>query len=119
MLDKQENTNPFLITKRRGLIVWVYSLRQLKTLKRFGVIHYVSRKMKYVVIYLNEADVELAEKKINQLHFVRSVERSYRPDIDMNFAEKIGIKKAEVIEETVDLFDVEEANTEIVLAENV
>ena len=48
----------FVIQKRRGLIVWVYSLRQLKNLRRFGLIHFVSSKMKYVVLYVNEEDVE-------------------------------------------------------------
>ncbi|MCJ0588525.1 YlbG family protein, partial [Enterococcus cecorum] len=35
-----ENESAFEITKRRGIIVWVYSLRQLKSLKRFGLVHY-------------------------------------------------------------------------------
>jgi len=50
--------------KRRGLIVWVYSLRQLKNLRRFGFVHYVSRKMKYVVMYLNEEEYESKKTKI-------------------------------------------------------
>ena len=34
-------------------------------------------------------------EKINQLHFVRSVDKSYRPDIKNEFfAEKIGTKAA-------------------------
>ena len=41
-----DNTE-FVVQKRRGMIVWVYSLKQLKTLKRFGLIHFVSRKMMY------------------------------------------------------------------------
>ena len=53
-----EDKEPFTMQKRRGLIVWVYSLRQLKNLRRFGFVHYVSRKMKYVVMYLNEEEYE-------------------------------------------------------------
>ncbi|MHC5229677.1 YlbG family protein [Enterococcus sp. LJL99] len=105
------------VTKRRCLIVWVYSLKQLKTLKRYGLVHYVSRKMKYVVIYMNEEEIELSEAKISGLHFVRKVERSYRPDVEMNFAEKIGTKAA--YEPNEDGFEVEELNTKIRLAENV
>ena len=105
------------IKKRRCLIVWVYSLKQLKTLKRYGLVHYVSRKMKYVVIYMNEEEIETAEEKISGLHFVRRVERSYRPDVEMNFAEKIGTKAAYQLNE--DGFEVEELNTKIRLAENV
>lgn len=113
-----DTTANFELTKRRGLVVWVYSLRQLKNLKRFGLVHYVSRKMKYVVLYLNEDHFIETMDKIERLHFVRSVEASYRPDIEMNFADKIGTKAAyQVVED--DGFDVEEINTEIRLAENV
>lgn len=82
-----DNTE-FVMQKRRGIIVWVYSLKQLKTLKRFGLIHFVSRKMKYIVLYVNEEIVEETEEKLQGLHFVRQVERSYRPDIEMNFADR-------------------------------
>ncbi|WYJ88857.1 hypothetical protein A5888_000576 [Enterococcus sp. 9E7_DIV0242] len=107
-----------IIQKRRSIVVWVYSLKQLKTLKRHGFIQYVSRRMKYVVLYMNEENIETAEEKINSLHFVRKVERSYRPDVEMNFAEKIGTKAAyQYVEE--EGFEVEEINTQIRLAENV
>ncbi|MBM7688232.1 hypothetical protein BCR24_05960 [Enterococcus ureilyticus] len=108
----------FTIQKRRCLIVWVYSLKQLKTLKRYGLIHYVSRRMKYVVIYMDEEAIESSEAKINGLHFVRKVERSYRPDVEMNFAEKIGTKEAYQYEKE-EGFEVEELSTKIRLAENV
>ena len=109
-----DTTVNFELTQRRGLIVWVYSLRQLKNLKRLGFVHYVSRKMKYVVMYLNEENFEEAKERIERLHFVRSVEPSYRPDIEMNFAEKIGTKAAY----QADDFE-EEHSSEIRLAENV
>lgn len=73
------------VNERQGLIVWVYSLKHMKTLKRQGMIHYVSKKMKYVVLYVNRADIDAIEKKLNSFHFVRQVERSHRPEIDMNF----------------------------------
>lgn len=109
-----DKTN-FEITKRRGIIVWVYSLKQLKNLKKFGLLHYVSRRMKYVVLYLNEETFEQTQERIQKLHFVRRVEPSYRPDIEMNFAEKIGSKDA--IKD--DGFEIEELSTEIRLAENI
>ena len=114
---QEETKETFEIQKRRGLIVWVYSLRQLKNLRRFGFVHYVSRKMKYVVMYLNEEDYEMKKNKIEQFHFVRQVEPSYRPDVEMNFAEKIGTDAAYQVSD--DGFDVEEKNTTIRLAENV
>lgn len=73
------------INERQGIVVWVYSLKHMKTLKRQGLIHYVSKRMKYVVLYVNRSDIELIEKKLNSFHFVRKVERSYRPNIVMDF----------------------------------
>ena len=107
-----------IMQKRRGIIVWVYSLKQLKTLKRYGLVHFVSRKMKYVVLYVNEETVEEVEEKLQTLHFVRQVERSYRPDIEMNFADRIGTKAAYQVKDDDEL-DVVEANTKIRLAETV
>lgn len=112
-----DNTE-FIMQKRRGIIVWVYSLKQLKTLKRYGLVHFVSRKMKYVVLYVNEETVEEVEEKLQALHFVRQVERSYRPDIEMNFADRIGTKAAYQVKDDDEL-DVVEANTKIRLAETV
>lgn len=112
-----ENESAFEITTRRGIIVWVYSLRQLKSLKRFGLVHYISKKSKYVCLYVNEEKVEEVIKKIEKLHFVRHVEPSYRPDIEMNFAERIGTKKAYQVDD--DGYEVEELNTTIRLADEV
>jgi len=110
--------NEFILQKRRCLIVWVYSLKQLKTLRRFGFVQYVSRRMKYVILYMNEEAIEKNLVKIKELHFVRQVEKSYRPDVEMNFAEKIGTKAAYQLQED-DGFVVKELDTEIRLAENV
>lgn len=72
-------------TKRQGIIIWVYTLRQLKNLKRFGYIHYVSNRLKYIVMYVDQNEVEDKMKQLNSLHYVRKVEISHRPEIDMTF----------------------------------
>ena len=59
----------FTLQERRCLIVWVYTLKPLKQLRRYGLIHYVSRKMKYVVIYMNEENIE------SNMLFVVSINR--------------------------------------------
>lgn len=112
-----ENELSFELTKRRGIIVWVYSLRQLKSLKRYGLVHYISKKSKYVCMYVDEDKVDDVIQKLSRLHFVRNVEPSYRPDIEMNFAERIGTKKAYQVED--DGFEVEELSTKIRLADEV
>ncbi|MGK0552889.1 YlbG family protein, partial [Enterococcus faecalis] len=91
--------NEFILQKIRCLIVWVYSLKQLKTLRRFVFVQYVSRRMKYVILYMNEEAIEKNLVKIKELNFVRQVEKSYRPDVEINFAEKIGTKAAYQLQE--------------------
>lgn len=79
--------------ERQGIIVWVYSLRHFKTLKRFGLIHYASKRMKYVVMYVNQSDIEMTQKKLTELHFVRKVELSNRPFINLDFKDFFGKEK--------------------------
>lgn len=75
----------FEIRERQGIIVWVYTLRQVKNLRRFGHIHYVSNRMKYLVLYVDKAELEKTVERLQGLHYVRKVEISHRPEIDMTF----------------------------------
>ena len=68
------------VTKRQGFVVWVYTLRQIKNLKRYGYIHYVSNRMKYVLLYVDLEEAQATAEKLNSLHFVRKVELSHRPE---------------------------------------
>ncbi|AQP53238.1 hypothetical protein CBF34_09960 [Vagococcus penaei] len=115
-MEKNKELDNFAINPRRSLIIWVYSLKQLKQLKRFGYVHYVSKKMKYVVLYIDEVDVDELKEKINRLFFVRCVELSYRPDINMNFDNRLGNKTKTKSGEPLEF---EEQTTEIRLAECV
>ena len=53
----------FEAKKRRGVIVYLYHLRQSKQLRRYGNLQYVSRKMKYALIYMDEVDVKKTVEK--------------------------------------------------------
>ncbi|AXY25225.1 hypothetical protein CL176_03800 [Suicoccus acidiformans] len=73
------------MVKREGLIIWMKSFKYINNLRKYGYIHYASKKMKYAVLYV---DQELAEETIQQLtyySFIDKIERSYRDDIDMTF----------------------------------
>ncbi|MCM3587068.1 YlbG family protein [Mesobacillus maritimus] len=74
-----------MIGQRQGIIVWLYSLKQAKMLRRFGNVHYVSRKLKYVVLYCNQDDTEALIRKISSYSFVKKVEPSYKPFLKMEF----------------------------------
>ncbi|EKB53442.1 YlbG family protein [Facklamia hominis] len=75
--------------ERQSLIVSCYSLRQWKQLRKFGIVHYVSQRLKYVVLYINKDQTDKILPAIERLNFVREVELSYRDDIDMTFKNAI------------------------------
>ncbi|WP_241559479.1 YlbG family protein [Lacticaseibacillus hulanensis] len=70
------------IQPRQELVVWVHSLRQVRQLRRYGSVLYTSRRMKYVLIYVDAEEVDDVTEKISRLRFVRSVEPSHRNELD-------------------------------------
>ncbi|WP_409305309.1 YlbG family protein [Peribacillus sp. SCS-155] len=70
---------------RQGIIVYLHTLKQAKMLRKFGNIHYVSKKLKYVVIYANMEDVEAISDKLRSYSFVKKVELSYKPFVKMEY----------------------------------
>ncbi|WP_127584358.1 YlbG family protein [Paenibacillus koleovorans] len=70
-----------MFPERTGLIVWVNDLKAVKHLERFGSIHYSSKRMHYVVIYMNADKVDDAVKAMQKYPFVKKVERSMRSEI--------------------------------------
>lgn len=74
-----------MLGQRQGIIVWLYSLKQAKMLRRFGNVHYVSKRLKYVVLYCDLVDTETLIEKIKSYSFVKKVEPSYKPFLKMEF----------------------------------
>jgi uncharacterized protein YlbG (UPF0298 family) len=75
--------------KRQGLIVWFQHRKNIKQIKRHGHLLYISRKLKYAVIYVNESDMDNTEEKLLKLPFVSKVERSYKPYMQTDFQNAI------------------------------
>lgn len=71
--------------ERIGLIVWVRSLKQVRSLRKFGNIHYVSKRMKYVVLYCDLEASDSVTQKLDSFSYVRRVERSQRPFLKTEF----------------------------------
>lgn len=74
-----------MLGQRQGIIVWLYSLKQAKMLRRFGNVHYVSKRLKYVVLYCDLVETETLIDKIKSYSFVKKVEPSYKPFLKMEF----------------------------------
>jgi uncharacterized protein YlbG (UPF0298 family) len=71
--------------QRQGIIVWLHSLKHAKMLRRFGNVHYVSKRLKYVVLYCNLEETEMLIEKLQSFSFVKKVEPSYKPFLKMEF----------------------------------
>lgn len=65
--------------KRQGLIVWLHSLKQARQLRRFGNVHYVSRRMKYAVLYVELEVADELKQKLESLYYVKRVDLSLKP----------------------------------------
>lgn len=74
-----------MIGARQGLIVYLHTLKQAKMLRKFGNIHYVSKKLKYVVLYTDMDGIEALKEKLGTYSFVKKVEVSYKPFLKTEF----------------------------------
>lgn len=75
-----------MLPDRTGFIVWVSDLKAARALERFGTVHYMSRKLHYVVMYMNADRVEESLKQMSRLSYVRKVERSFRAEIPTEYS---------------------------------
>lgn len=64
---------------RQGIIVYLHHLKQAKSLRKFGHVHYISKRMKYVVLYTNQDEVETVINKLERLPAVKKAVASERP----------------------------------------
>lgn len=64
------------IENRKSLIVYVYSTKQVRQLKKYGLIYYVSQKMHYVVMYVNADNYDWIKEKISNLKIVKKIEET-------------------------------------------
>jgi uncharacterized protein YlbG (UPF0298 family) len=74
-----------MFAERSGLIIWVHDTKSARALERYGSIHYTSRKMNYVVMYVNTSKVDETIKQLENLNFVKKIEPSYRSEIKTEY----------------------------------
>ena len=78
-----------MLTERTGLIVWLNDVKSAKGLDRYGTVHYMSKRMKYAVLYLNTNRLEEVTAQLRKLPFVKKIERSYRNEIKTEYNSNI------------------------------
>lgn len=63
----------------------MHSLKQAKVLRKFGNVHYISKRLKYAVLYCNTEHVDSTMEKIESYSFVKKVEPSFKPFLRIEF----------------------------------
>ncbi|MFD2116925.1 YlbG family protein [Paenibacillus yanchengensis] len=74
-----------MLPERIGYIIWVSDLKSVKNLDRYGTVHYISKRLHYVVMYVNADRAEEVLKQLDKQFFVRKVERSYRNELKTEY----------------------------------
>ncbi len=77
-----------MFVERQGLIVWLHSLKNIKSLHRYGNVHYISRRLRYAVIYCDQEKAEQVTADLEKISSVKMVEPSHRHEIKLVFEGK-------------------------------
>ena len=78
-----------MLADRTGFIIWVSDVKAARNLEKYGSVHYISRRMHYVVLYVNADRAEETMKNIRRLSYVRKIERSYRTEIKTEYSKNV------------------------------
>lgn len=70
---------------RQGIIVWFQHRKNIKHIRRFGNLLYVSKKMRYAVIYIDQNKLDSIVEDVSKLPFITKVDVSYKPFLKTDF----------------------------------
>ena len=71
---------------RCGIAVWINNLKQARLLRKYGLVYYVSKRLRYVYLYVNEDQVGKTIAQLKKLRFVKRVQVSKKPQLKTSFA---------------------------------
>lgn len=83
---------------RIGLVVWLNSKRNVKRLMNFGVLHYVSSKMDYALLYVDEKQVDRTIERLKKENYVKSVNKSLLRDLPTTYSDVLADMQKEIDE---------------------
>jgi uncharacterized protein YlbG (UPF0298 family) len=81
MIEGVKNMFP----KRVGIAVWLNNTKMARHLRRFGNVHYISSKMRYAIIYVDESNLNETIVKLQQFNFVKKVEISFKHQLKTEY----------------------------------
>jgi len=71
--------------KRQGIIVWFQHRKNIKQIRRYGNLIYVSPKMRYAVLYVDQTEIDAIIESMSKLSFISKIDVSYRPFLKTDF----------------------------------
>ncbi|MDG3131422.1 YlbG family protein [Streptococcus suis] len=71
--------------ERISLTVYLYYNRDARKLNQYGDIVYHSKRLRYVLIYVDQEVSERMTEKLKKERFVKKVTPSYIKELDQNF----------------------------------
>ncbi|MGX4644956.1 MULTISPECIES: DUF2129 domain-containing protein [Holzapfeliella] len=73
------------LTSRKKLIVWIKQVKDIKKLKRYGFITYVSKTFRYVCLYVDAKNHRKLMDHLSQKSFVIRVKQSKFEELALDF----------------------------------
>jgi len=64
------------IQKRDSIIVWLYNTKYLRVLRRYGYVHYISKRMKYAILYCDHEQSAATISQLQKMKFIKTVDVS-------------------------------------------
>ncbi|BCP58001.1 UPF0298 protein [Streptococcus parasuis] len=83
---------------RISLTVYLHYNRDARKLNQYGDIVYHSKRLRYVLVYMDQDKVDVAITKLKKEKFVKKLVPSYMKELDQNFVGSLwreSIDKAE------------------------
>ncbi|GAA0294116.1 uncharacterized protein YlbG (UPF0298 family) [Gracilibacillus halotolerans] len=74
-----------MLVERQGLAIWFQKMKNVKFIKKYGHLVYVSKKMKYAILYVDMEEVDEIMNSLKKLPYIRNVEVSSKPYIKTEF----------------------------------
>ncbi|HFI0731566.1 TPA: DUF2129 domain-containing protein [Streptococcus suis] len=74
---------------RISLTVYLHYNRDARKLNKYGDIVYHSKRLRYVLVYMDQDKVDVAITKLKKEKFVKKLVPSYIKELDQNFVESL------------------------------
>lgn len=81
---------------RTGLVVWLKTKRNVRRLMNFGVLHYVSSKMNYAIVYIDTKKLDSIMEKMEKENYIKSIEVSLVRDLPISYDDVLPNLKHEI-----------------------